>query len=401
MTRPGHSPFFWIPASIAAAWWVVCAGGFGFLTWFALVPNAFVKHLLPETITRSVWFWSWPWIALAPFASATVVFVVYLFLARLIVDRTDGSRTARFFALWFVAVLTGFLATLPWVISAIVAAFPPSRAAFVLDPAGESVLLSGYWGIAWGWLPALFALRRARVRAQPAHPAQPDADAVLASAAPGPLRTRPLAVLGSIVVVAVILSGLAAGTGSRAARLAAAEENARANGHTLGSLPDPDVPVTPPPTIAPAAAEPAADWCTPDQAALLLGDPDAAMGHRTLSIQAMNFTDSPCTLSGYPDLAFADESGSALDVTLVHGGTFMTTDEGPVPIVVPAGGYAIARLGWGAMATADVPTTYTLYAALYPGLVRGSWPSTLDIVAGGEVSVTAWSITDASPDPQP
>ena len=54
MTRPGQSPFPWIPAAVAAASWVVCAGGFGLLTWFGLVPNAFVKHLLPETIPRSV-----------------------------------------------------------------------------------------------------------------------------------------------------------------------------------------------------------------------------------------------------------------------------------------------------------------------------------------------------------
>jgi len=393
MTRPGHSPIFWFPALIAAAWWVVCAGAFGFLTWFSLAPTAFVEHLLPETIPRSVWFWPWPWIGLVPLASAAVVFVVYLVLARLIVDRTDGSRAARFLALWFVAVLTGFLATLPWAISAIVSAFPPSRAAFVLDPAGESLLLSGYWGIAWGWLPALLVLRRVRV---PAVALGQGTDAVPTLVAAGPFRRHPLAVLSAAAAVLLVASGLVAGFGSRAERLDAATENALADGHTLGAVPDPDAPVTPPPTVAPGASAAPDGWCTTEDTAVLLGDPDAATGHRTVSIQAMNFSDVPCTLNGYPDLAFADEAGSALAVTVVHGGSFMTTDDGPRPIEVPAGGFAIARLGWDAMATADVPTTYTLYSALYPGLDRGSWPSTLDIVAGGTVSVTAWSLTGAS-----
>ncbi|MEC5150405.1 DUF4232 domain-containing protein [Cryobacterium sp. GrIS_2_6] len=393
MTRPGHSPFFWIPALVASAWWVISAGAFGFLTWFGLVPTAVVKHLVPETIPSNVWFWSWPWVGLAPLASAAGVFVVYLVLARLIVDRTDGSRAARFFALWFVAVLTGFLATLPWVISAIISAFPPSRAAFVLDPAGESLLLSGYWGIAWGWLPAVLALRRVRV---PASATGSTADAAPAPVATGPFRRHPLAVLGGITVAVLVLSGLGAGFGSRAERLHAAAENALADGNTLGAVPDPDAQVTPPPSVAPDAAVAPVGWCTKEDTAVLLGDPDAATGHRTVSIQAMNFSDVPCTLNGYPDLAFADQAGSYLAVTLVHGGSFMTTDDGPHPIEVPAGGFAITRLGWDAMATADVPVTYTLYAALYPGLDRGSWPSTLDIVAGGEVSVTAWSLTGAS-----
>jgi len=393
MTRPGQTPFFWIPALVASAWWVVCAGAFGFLTWFSLAPTAFVKHLLPETIPRNVWFWSWPWVGLAPLASAAGVFVVYLVLARLIVDRTDGSRAARFFALWFVAVLTGFLATLPWVISAIISAFPPSRAAFVLDPAGESMLLSGYWGITWGWLPALLSLRRVRV---PAAETGQGTDAAPATVAAGPFRRHPLAVLGGITVAVLVLSGLGAGFGSRAERLDAAAENALADGNTLGAVPDPDVQVTPPPTVAPGAAAVPDGWCTREDTAVLLGDPDAATGNRTVSIQAMNFSDVPCTLNGYPDLAFADQAGSAIDVTLVHGGSFMPTDDGAQPIEVPAGGFAVTRLGWDAMATADVPATYTLYSALYPGLDRGSWPITLDIVAGGKVSVTAWTLSGAA-----
>ena len=60
----------------------------------------------------------------------------------------------------------------------------------------------------------------------------------------------------------------------------------------------------------------------------------------------MNFSPEPCVLEGYPDLAFEDQNGSELSVTLVHGGSFLIDDLGPTPVVVPAGGSAISYVGW-------------------------------------------------------
>ena len=378
----------WTAALIAALSWLLCAGAFAALAWTERYPRQFLAHFVSEPIPSGVWNLPWPWSLLVPFASTLVVFLVYLLLAGPLATGPAGSRGARFLALWFVAVAAGFLASLPFALTAVITEFPPSRAAFLLDPAGDWMLRSGYWGILWGWIPALAATFQLRARAgvPAAAPAEPRTG--------HPRRTR--LVLAAIVVVALVASGVTVGVGGRVARLEAAALSAIDEGHTIGAFPDPDAEVIPPEDTAPAGdIDPT--WCSPDEAVLLLGGKDAATGHRVLTIWASNFTDAPCVLDGYPDLAFADENGSELEVSVTPGGSFLTEDAGASPIIVPAGGYAVTRLGWDAMATAGELVVYELHAALYPGLTRGSWPITLDIVAGGEVAVTAWTLDAAGP----
>ena len=369
----------WGPSLVVALLWLGSSGAFAFLAGQERIPRQILAHVLPESMPSSLVYLTFPWVVLVPLLSTATVFFVHLLFAGLVDTDASGPRSTRFLALWFVAVVAGVLATAPFALSAIITAFPPSRAAFILDPAGSLILQSGYWGLLLGWIPALLAVR----------PAAPEAVAVASR--------RRLPVLAGVVVLALFLSTLTLGAGARAARVASAEASAVAEGETLGAVPDPDVESTPPPTIAPDADPDDIDpsWCTPEQATPLLGDPDAATGHRVLTIEVMNFSDTPCVLNGYPDLAFADADGSAIDVTVTHGGSFMAEDPGAMPITVPAQGYGVTRIGWNAMATDGELATYTLYSALYPGLERGSWPITLDIVAGGEVFVTAWAVSDA------
>lgn len=379
MTSWGRVRLGWAPSLVVAALWLGSSGAFAYLAWQERIPRQILAHVLPESMPASLVYLTYPWLVLVPLLSTVSVFLLHLLLASLVNADASGPRSTRFLALWFVAVATGVLATVPFALSAIITAFPPSRAAFILDPAGSLILQSGYWGLICGWIPALLGSRRA------------------AAAGPVPAASRrPVVVLAGVVVLALGLSMLTLGAGARAARVASAEASAIAEGQTLGAVPDPDVEATPPPTIAPGADPDDIDpaWCTPEQATPLLGETDAATGHRVLTIEVMNFSDSPCLLDGYPDLAFADADGSAIDVTVSHGGSFMAEDPGAMPIVVPAQGHGVTRIGWNAMATDGELATYTLFAALYPGLERGSWPITLDIVAGGEVFVTAWSVSD-------
>ena len=379
MSSWGRVRLGWGPSLVVALLWLGSSGAFAFLAGQERIPRQILAHVLPESMPSSLVYLTFPWVVLVPLLSTATVFFVHLLFAGLVDTDASGPRSTRFLALWFVAVVTGVLATAPFALSAIITAFPPSRAAFILDPAGGLILQSGYWGLLLGWIPALLAVR----------PAAPEAVAVASR--------RRLPVLAGVVVLALFLSTLTLGAGARAARVASAEASAVAEGETLGAVPDPDVESTPPPTIAPDADPDDIDpsWCTPEQATPLLGDPDAATGHRVLTIEVMNFSDTPCVLNGYPDLAFADADGSAIDVTVTHGGSFMAEDPGAMPITVPAQGYGVTRIGWNAMATDGELATYTLYSALYPGLERGSWPITLDIVAGGEVFVTAWAVSDA------
>lgn len=379
MSSWGRVRLGWGPSLVVALLWLGSSGAFAFLAGQERIPRQILAHVLPESMPSSLVYLTFPWVVLVPLLSTVTVFFVHLLFAGLVDTDASGPRSTRFLALWFVAVVTGVLATAPYALSAIITAFPPSRAAFILDPAGSLILQSGYWGLLLGWIPALLGVRRAA----------PEAVAVASR--------RRLPVLAGVVVLALCLSTLTLGAGARAARVASAEASAVAEGETLGAVPDPDVESTPPPTIAPDADPDDIDpsWCTPEQATPLLGDPDAATGHRVLTIEVMNFSDTPCVLNGYPDLAFADADGSAIDVTVTHGGSFMAEDPGAMPITVPAQGYGVTRIGWNAMATDGELATYTLYSALYPGLERGSWPITLDIVAGGEVFVTAWAVSDA------
>lgn len=398
MTRPGRTAFSsasWLPGLVAAALWVISAAVFASLTWFSLAPTPFVAHAFPETIASGIWHWRLPWVLLAPLGSACVVFLAYSLLSGLLLDRPAGSRFTQFLALWFVAVLTGFLANIPWVLSAIVAAYPPSRAANILDPAGDWMLLSGYWGLIWGWIPAIIASRR---RVPSVGPSAPPSSSPYVKDGTDTSPRRPVLILTATLAVGILASGMLFGWGSRAARVDFAAQASVDDGHTIGAVPDPDSVVTPPLSIAAGDHEIDPAWCTPDQAMVLMGGKDAATGHRILTIRASNFSEAPCIVDGYPDIAFADESGSELGVEVTHGGSFMREDPGATPVTIPPGGYATASIGWDAvMVSADVLATYRVFAALYPGLERGSWPITLDIVEGSDVDVTAWELSVDEP----
>ena len=344
MTSWGRVRLGWWPSLVVAVLWLGSSGAFAYLAWQERIPRQILAHVLPESMPSGLVYLTVPWIVLVPLLSTVSVFLLHQLLAGLVSADASGPRVTRFLALWFVVVVAGVLATVPFALSAIITAFPPSRAAFILDPAGSQILQSGYWGLICGWIPALVGTRQAAPEA-----------------VPGASR-RPLLVLAGVVVLTLGLSTLTLGAGDRAARVASAEASAVAEGQTLGAVPDPDIEPTPPPTIAPGADPDDIDptWCTPEQATPLLGETDAATGHRALTIEVMNFSDTPCVLDGYPDLAFADADGSAIDVTVTHGGSFMAEDPGAMPITVPAQGYGVTRIGWTAMATDGELATYTL-----------------------------------------
>ncbi|MDF2920972.1 MAG: hypothetical protein K0S70_5190, partial [Microbacterium sp.] len=161
---------------------------------------------------------------------------------------------------------------------------------------------------------------------------------------------------------------------------------------SFGALPDPDALGVPVPETADAVVPDDPQWCTEDRATVLKGEPDAATGHRGMPLRLFNFSEEPCVIEGYPDIAFGDQNGHLLDVTIEHGGSFMAQDPGPQRIEIPAGGEAVTVLGWDAASPHGALVTNTVWAAQTPGMVRGSWPLELDIVEGSTVAVTAWTV---------
>ena len=125
---------------------------------------------------------------------------------------------------------------------------------------------------------------------------------------------------------------------------------------------------------------------------LLKGEPDAATGHRGLAITLSNFSDEPCVIEGYPDVAFGDQNAHLLAAVVEQGSSFMAQDPGPAHIELPAGGSAVTYLGWDAASPHGALVTTTVYAAPTAGMERGSWPIDLDIIEGSTVKVTAWQL---------
>jgi hypothetical protein len=200
-----------------------------------------------------------------------------------------------------------------------------------------------------------------------------------------------------VTVIAVVAGGVLADQARTAAIQAEVDARRALEAQTsFGALPDPNAQGEPVPTAAAASGDLDPQWCTADKATLLKGEPDAATGHRGMPIQLMNFSEEPCVIEGYPDIAFGDQNAHLLAVTLEHGGSFMTQDAGPRRIEVPAGAYAVTYLGWDAASPHGALVTKTVYAAPTAGMTRGSWPIDLDIVEGSTVAVTAWAL-DTTP----
>ncbi|TDC52642.1 DUF4232 domain-containing protein [Jiangella ureilytica] len=165
-----------------------------------------------------------------------------------------------------------------------------------------------------------------------------------------------------------------------------------------------DVPPRPPyvpSTDRPAQrpADPAAPDCDPASLRLELTGTDAALGSRYLFLGATNTGAAPCALRGRPELTFRTLAEEPLAVAV----TPSTTPPDPPRLVVPPGARAVAMLDWNAMPTANDPNlTYEVLLAAGDGapatelpltslVIDGAGPQTsLDIVDGGEVAVTAW-----------
>lgn len=366
-------------SALAAALWLL----FAVVRWTLSQiqgPAAQLAVLVPEVVPSGLmWGESGPWLILT-----VVLGGIAVGLAHALFTAAAGRGSTLLIAAWFATIAAGAMVGLALDIAGAwgsLVSFGPRG--LLVGQFGVAAASGALWGLAVGWMPGLVARVPAR-----------------AAADPGPTRL-PAWLLPAVAVAifTVITTGVAADNARTAAIEAdvAAQQEAEA-AVTFGALPDPDAPGVPVPDRAdgPAPSDPA--WCTPEKAMLLKGEPDAATGHRSLPIRLMNFSDEPCVIEGYPDVAFGDQNQHLLEVTIEQGGSFMAQDPGPQRIEVPAGGYAVAVLGWDAASPHGALVTKTVYAAPTSGMTRGSWPIDLDIVAGSTVAITAWAI-DGNPAP--
>lgn len=368
-------------SALAAALWLL----FAVVRW-ALSgiqgPAAQLAVLVPAVLpSRLTWGESGPWLILTVVVAGIAVALFHALLTA-VASRAGTVLVAAWFATVAAGAIVGLALDLAGAWGALVAYGPRG---LLIGEFGTGAASGALWGLAVGWMPGLVARRRSAAAEE--SPRRHD-------------RLLPAAIAATVVaVVAVVASGVAA-DGARTAALeaeTAAQQEAEA-AVTFGALPDPDATGTPVPDRADVSVEVEPAWCTPEKATLLKGEPDAATGHRALPIRLMNFSDAPCVIEGYPDVAFGDQNQHELAVAVEQGGSFMSQDPGPLHIEVPAGGSAVSVIGWDAASTQGALVTKTVYAAPTAGMTRGSWPIDLDIVEGSTVAVTAWAI-DATPAP--
>lgn len=368
-------------SALAAGLWLLFAVGRWLLS-RVQGPAAQLARLVPEVVPAGLlWGESGIWLMLALLVGAVSIALVHASLAEV-----TARGAGMFVPAWFATVAAGAVVGLALDLAVAwdsLGDFGPRG--LLAGEFGAAAAAGALWGLGVGWMPGLVARASAPVVTAEGRPASSG------------IRSRWLVPAASFSVIAVLLSGVAA----HAARTAAIEAEVAARQEaeaetTFGALPDPEAPGVPVPEAANVSLtglDPA--WCTSDRAMVLKGESDAATGHRGMPIRLMNFSDQPCVIEGYPDVAFGDQNQHLLDVTIEHGGSFMAQDPGPQRIEVPAGGYAVTVLGWDAASPHGALVTKTVYAAPTAGMSRGSWPIDLDIVEGSTVAVTAWTLDTA------
>ena len=354
-----------------------------FLTSQTRIPAQFTRLLFPETIALRTWQNAQPWpILLVLFSVLTLMAFTFLLL------RGVGQRAAKagtnapgVLVTWMCIIIAAFATAIFSSLGYLIASWPPARLASLLDGIQPALFNAGYWGIIWGWIPALVA-GVAASRASASIPADPK-----------PVRNQ----RDGLPVALTVLLAL-----SLTAVVPAAHYYTQSVRAVAGAATPPEAPV---PTSTPfgwadrsdAFQEAGENWCTGEQVSITVGEPEGATGHRGMGITLTNTDSKPCVLESYPDVVFNNAEGWAIDVMVVHGGSFMTDDPGVSEISLAPGDSARAFLGWNAMASSEDVRTGTILVAPFAGTLRQSSAVDLDIIDRGTVSVTAWqSVTTAA-----
>jgi len=273
---------------------------------------------------------------------------------------------ARVPGVWLVLAVAALLVGVAMGVGQIVGLAPRLGVSFPVADAARS--LGGQaWGLIVGWVPALVA----------------------GWAPDGPPRRIPGIAVG--VAAPVLAAALVVATA------AAAPLPYPVLGHP-SVAPVPAAPTSP--DVAPSgSATPsvlgyavATTDCPVSQLVLDASGGGAASGHRAYDFQIRNTSTLPCTITGYPGIAFRGANTRPTGATVAPGRSFMEEDPGPAPVALAPGATAIAGIGWDAGAEPNDATRaqrveLTIATQLAPGAVGSA---SLDIVDGTAVSVTAW-----------
>ena len=352
------------------------SGGGSLATLGQLVPSPMHRGGLGLPVT---------WAVIVQLLTATALIAAYAVLA---VWLSPRGRLA-FAAGWLAAILAAFVIGASLDLGNFFAWIGQFGIRGALGTMGAAPL-TVWWAVLVGWVPALVAVR------VPSGPGAEIQDGAQADPAPARRSSVPTTAAATVIaVVAALALPFAAQAGHAAVQdqLRQEQADAQALADPDGAAPaDPDAVGDAVPATAPNGSPAADGACTAENTTILAPAADGATGHRAQSLQLVNTSDAPCVVNGYPDVAYGDQNGHLLDVTVERGSSFMTSDPGAAPITLEPGDTAVAAIGWDANSVHGQLAARSLWVAAHPGATRLTWDVSLDIIPGTTVHVTAWHL---------
>lgn len=362
-----------IGGAVLAALWFLC-GWVPYILSSAGGSLATLARLVPSPMTRGVFGNPPVWAVIVQLLMAVVLVAGFAVLVSWL---SAGRRS--FAPAWLAAILISFAIGAALDLGNFlvgVGVYGVGGAIGTMGAASETT----WWAVVAGWVPALVWVRSGRQRATPA-PQR------------GTARSASRTAVSIVAAVVLIAVPIAAQAGDAATQDRLRAESAAAQGEADPSgaaAPDPSAEGEPVPTAAPADVEPGEGACTAENTTILTPPPDGATGHRGQALTLVNVSEEPCTIEGYPDVAYGDQNGHLLDVTVERGRSFMAEDPGAAPVTLQPQGAATAVIGWDANSVNGQLAARSIWVAVLPGEQRLSWDMPLDIVPGATVHVTAW-----------
>ena len=147
---------------------------------------------------------------------------------------------------------------------------------------------------------------------------------------------------------------------------------------------------------APPVSDGPASPCATTELDFVVEAFDGAMGNSWAQLRAMNHTDRPCVLDGFPEVNI-DQAGHRLQLTVDHASVFLYGPAVPSQIRLEPQSSATAELFWrGYRDAADHTTAQVARVALADGssepAVMGTYTPTapFDLVDGGTITVGPW-----------
>ncbi len=363
-----------IGGAVLALLWFLC-GWVPYLLSQAGGSLATLARLVPSPLTRGVFGTAVLWAVLVQLLMAVVLVAGFAALAA-----RFSPRRAGFPAGWLASILVAFAIGAALDLGNFVTGIGDFGIGGAVGTTGAASQTT-WWAVVVGWIPALVSARSGRTRDEGTTPARQ------------PGATASGRVVALIAAVALILIPVAAQAGHDAMQDQLREEQATTEGEADPSgaaAPDPSAEGEPVPTAGPSDEATADGACTAENTTIMTPPPDGATGHRGQLLQLVNVAEEPCILRGYPDVAYGDQNGHLLDVSVEHGRSFMAEDPGPSSITLQPGDSATAVIGWDANSVQGQLAARSIWVAVAPGEERLSWEMPLDLIPGATVHVTAW-----------